>query len=273
MGADILEGLRERWKISPKMRGLFLMMSTPGDSNSDAALKRMIASIVESHERSAASNALMYKYYVLVGKSGELYGVAEWVAEEAAGCAITEGVLAWFKYVPSGGTSSRLTVEVINAHAGTSFRFIDKALKALRDRGSTMLLSTLDYGIFTKSPAWRDCSAMPRGRHPSPSPTLFLPPPAVDWNLAHGALLEHGMQRADDFAGSPSGLSETWAGSGFMKDSEHGQFDAFTTTPPAPPHAAPAQPPAPPANSVMESLRMMLASWQGATPATPSTPY
>jgi len=274
MGGDILESLRERWKISPKMRGLFLMMSTPGDSSSDAVLKRMIASIVESFERSAACHALVHKYYVLVGKSGELYGIAEWVAEEAAGRAITEGVLARFEYVPSGagpvGAGSRLTIEVMNAHAGTSFRFMDKALKALRDRGSTMLVSTLDYSIFTKSASWRDCSATPRGRHPSPPPPIFLPPPAVDWNLAHSAHPYLGSRRVDDFAASPPPPPEAWAGSSFMGDADQGQFDAFTNTRP---DGGAAPPLPPPANSVMESLRVMLASWQGAAPATPSTPY
>jgi len=165
MGADIIEDLNERWKISPKMRGLFLMMSMLGDNNSNDIMKRLLACIVESYHSSAQSKTLMCKYYILVGKSGELYGIAEWVHEETSGRGITEGIIHKFEYMfdETVQLPARLTVMVMNADVSTSFRFIAPARKALLDRGSTMLCSIFDYGIF-KSPPWRNVMVTARGR-------------------------------------------------------------------------------------------------------------
>jgi hypothetical protein len=287
MGTDILDGLRPRWKISPKMRGLFLMMSTPTDSKPDAVLKRMLASIVQSCHRSAKSGALMYKYYILVGKSGELYGVAEWAHEESSGRGITEGILAKFEYVPpSGSDPVRLTVEVMNTHAGTSFRFMAPALKALRDRGSIMLLGNFDYSNFTKDACWREVTAVAHGR--TETARMTPPPPAIPWPMDSSSAVP--MVGFDELNMTVSGLMDVWGNDNFMNDTTTASFPPPaglpTSEPPhaPPPHAhahacaaAPVLPtpralgvPTPDANSVMESLRYMLTVWQsGSIPGTP----
>jgi len=286
MGAGILDDLRARWKISPKMHGLFLMMSTPADSCPDTVLKRMLASVVETCRASAHTGAPMFKYYVLVGKSGELYGLAEWAHEEASGRGITEGILAKFEYAPpdGGAGGARLTVEVMNTHAGTSFRFLAPALKALRDRGSIMLLGNFDYGNFTHSACWREVTALAHGRARAPrtTPPPPLPPPIslpIDWNLAsdHGGAA---LASFDDHGMTSAGMMDAWGDGTFMQDAPVG---ILPNAPPlvlalAPPPFVPAARPlahtamgaTPDANSVMESLRFMLSSWQTSVPGTPA---